>query len=878
MERRQLAHSQLQLAKARSPVDKKPMTIASTSERDPGVRRSAGVAAIWVYNAGLLALAAVLWIEVLRHLDPNPVFSAGVPWWALALVFYLAEAYVVHVQFKREAYTISLSEVGLVLGLYVLSPAGLLGAQLLGAAAALLFVRRQRASKFVFNLAQMALTASVAVIAFRSVAVHGDPFGIAGWTGVLLAVVAASIVGILLVTAAIAIAEGSLDVRKLPIAAGISIVASVGVSSVVLIGIELARADRRSIVLLVLPVAVGVLAFRAFASQAKQHEHLEFLYESMKATQGAPEFSLAVGQLLISARQLVRAEYAELFLFPAGSEQGLRSTIGAQGEMTSHADSIHPADSQMLAALNGSSEALLLPAGRAPHSLDGYLAERSLPDAIVAALRGEDGAFGLLLVGDRSGDVDTFSADDQRLLETFSGHASVMLENGRLERSLAEVTDLKERMRHQAFHDILTGLPNRALFTEKVEAAIGRGDGAAVVLFLDLDDFKSINDTIGHAAGDEVLAEVGRRVQRSIRPGDTAARLGGDEFAVLLESSDRHGSAVVAESLLDALCRPLTLGGREARVRCSVGIAPASSAKTTSELLQNADVAMYCAKSLGKHCFAHYEPKMHVKVRRRHEFAAALQGALERDEIAPVFEPVIDLRDGRVVAFEALARWSSPDRGLVPPREFIPVAEEIGVMPQIGAQIIRRACLAARGWQDAHPSRHDVAVSVNLSPSELADPALAGTVARTLFEARLPAESLMLEITESDVMWDLDAARKRMAELRELGVQLVLDDFGTGHSSLEHLDSFPLDAVKIAKPFVDRLLDPNRDVSFIDTFVRLARSLRIECIAEGIEHAAQVPLLLERGCTLGQGFHFSEPLRESELDAYLVDPPLREAG
>jgi EAL domain-containing protein (putative c-di-GMP-specific phosphodiesterase class I) len=216
-------------------------------------------------------------------------------------------------------------------------------------------------------------------------------------------------------------------------------------------------------------------------------------------------------------------------------------------------------------------------------------------------------------------------------------------------------------------------------------------------------------------------------------------------------------------------------------------------------------------------------------------------------------------------------------RGVVFPREFIPVAEELGLMSELGAHVLRRACLAARGWHEAFPGRRDVAVSVNLSPPELADPALAETVARTLFEARLPAESLMLEITETDAMSDLDSAHKRMAELRELGVKLVLDDFGTGHSSLERLDSFPLDAVKIAKPFVDRLLDPNCDVSFIGTFVRLARSLRLECIAEGVEHAAQVPLLLERGCTLGQGFHFSEPLGEAELHAYLR-APLQDVG
>ena len=845
------------------------MTTGTISPEAGRVRSSRiRIAPIWLYTLGLSGSAIALWAMVLRHMDSTPVVRIAAPWWGLALVFYLAEAYVVHIQFRREAHTISLNEVGLVLGLYALSPGSLLVAQLVGAAVALVFVRRQRAAKLVFNLAQLALTTSVAVLVFRAVAHLGHPFGAAGWIGVLLAAVTASLAGILLVTVAIALAEGGFSIRQLPIPASISIVATIGVSNLVLIAIELARSDNQSIVLLALPAAIGITAFRAFASQARRHEHLEFLYESMKATQGAPEFSLAVGQLLISVRQLVRAEYAEIFLFPAGSEQGLRSKLGGGGEMTAHPDAIGPADQQVLTALVSGIDSIVLAKTRPPHSLDGYLAARGLPDGIIAALRGEEGPFGLIVVGDRSGDVESFNADDKRLLETFVGHASVMLENGRLERSLAEVTDLKERLRHQAFHDILTGLPNRALLTERVEAALVR-DGSAAVLFLDLDDFKAVNDTLGHAVGDELLAEVARRVQRSVRAGDTAARLGGDEFAVLLDSADERATEAVAAALLESMQRPFFLQGRETRVHASIGIAPASSAGSADELLRNADVAMYSAKGAGKHCFSHYEPTMHARVRRRHEFALELQGALERDEIGVVFEPIVDLRDGRIISFEALARWYSHERGVVQPGEFIPVAEESGLMMQIGNTVLRQACRAARHWQDTYRAYRETGVSVNLSPSELANERLADDVARVLFESRLPAESLMLEITESDVMWDIDIAHQRMDELRALGVRLVLDDFGTGRSSLERLDTFPLAAVKIAKPFVDRLLDPACESSFIDAFVRLASSLEMECIAEGIEYGSQVPRLLERGCSLGQGFHFAPPMAADELDEYL---------
>jgi EAL domain-containing protein (putative c-di-GMP-specific phosphodiesterase class I) len=227
------------------------------------------------------------------------------------------------------------------------------------------------------------------------------------------------------------------------------------------------------------------------------------------------------------------------------------------------------------------------------------------------------------------------------------------------------------------------------------------------------------------------------------------------------------------------------------------------------------------------------------------------------------------MRDDRIVAFEALARWHSPTRGVVRPGEFIPVAEETGLMVQIGSTVLRKACVEARRWQHVYPGFQDVAVSVNLSPSEIANENLADDVARVLFETHLSAESLMLEITESDVMWDIDSAHLRMEELRALGVRLVLDDFGTGRSSLERLDTFPLDGVKIAKPFVDRLLDSGPESSFIDAFVRLAQSLEMQCIAEGIEHGAQVPRLLDRGCALGQGFHFALPMNSQELEDYL---------
>ena len=532
-------------------------------------------APIRLYGAGVGLAAVAIWIGVLQATAWEAIAPTRLPWWGFAFVFYLAEAHVVHLQFRREAHAISLGAAGVVLGLYALSPAGLLGATLAGTATALVLARRRDPAGISLALARAALTTAVALVVFRAVAGLGDPFGPAGWAGATLGVVAASLAGSVLLAAGIAIREGSREVRRLRVPVTISLLSAVVVSNLVLLALTLVRAEAASVVLLVLPAAIAVAAFRASVAQTRRQEHLEFLYESMKATQGAPEFTLAVSQLLLAVRQLIRVEYAEILLFPADGQPGLRSVIGPRGASTAHPEALDRADSEADAALDHAGGAIPLAIRRSARPLDGYLAARGLSDGMIARLRGENGAFGILLVGGRSGAVASFNGDDLNLLDTFVGHASVMLENGRLERSLAEVTDLKERLRHQAFHDALTGLPNRALFTERIETALTHTSGAAAVLFLDLDDFKAINDTLGHAVGDEVLIEVGRRVSRCVRSGDTAARLGGDEFAVLLESIDRRGTEGVAESLLRAMRRPFELPGRRAAITASIGIAPA---------------------------------------------------------------------------------------------------------------------------------------------------------------------------------------------------------------------------------------------------------------------------------------------------------------
>jgi diguanylate cyclase (GGDEF)-like protein len=849
------------------------MSIAPTAQlrRLPGISLG-GAWPIWLLSLTLLASGAALWGGVLRHMAPPPAAGVDTPWWALALVFYLVEAYVVHVHFRREAHTISLNEVGLVAGLFLLTPGSLLLAQLVGGGAALAFHRRQRPVKLMFNLGQLTLTTAVAVLVFRAVCDLGSPFGPAGWGAAIGASVLASLLGIVLVAFAIKIVQGEWGIRQLPATAAISVAATLAVSSLTLVAIELGRIDPLALALVLVPGAIVVAAFRALMEQRRQREHLEFLYESMQRTQRAPEFGLAVRQLLIAVRRLARAEYAEILLFPTDSDQGLRSTLSSRGEVLMQPGEITAADRLPLAFAHDGTQTFLLPKAQPEQPLDDCLRVRDLPDGMIAILRGDNGPFGLLIVGDRSSDVDTFKQEDAILLETFAGHASVLIENGRLERSLAEVTGLKEKLSHQAYHDTLTGLGNRALFAEHLEATLRDaedGSSSAAILFLDIDDFKAINDSMGHAIGDELLAEVGRRVRACTRAGELPARLGGDEFAVLLEQTTAEGAQRVAEQLLESLAKPVKIGGRDTYVHASIGIAPATSAATADELLRNADVAMYAAKDAGRNRYSHYQPVMHALVRKRHELALDLERAVERGEIHVVFQPILSLRTGRVVSAEALARWYHPERGHVPPLDFIPIAEQIGLMPTIGQHALQGACRAARTWQEAHSDYADIGLNVNLSPSELVNERLADGVARTLLESRLDPKSLTLEITETSAITHVDSAAERMHELRALGVKLALDDFGTGHSSLERLHELPLTTLKIPKLFIDRLLGSSTDPNLIDAFVRLADSLDLDCVAEGIEHAIQVTRLLDRGCGLGQGFYLGRPMTSDKILGFL---------
>jgi len=851
-------------------------TISAALMRLPGRARRAGPTLnprICALVGILAALAAGLYSGVIHGLPAEVVGPVRLPWWSFAIFFYFAEAYVVHLHFRSEAHTLSLSEFGLVVGLFCTSPEGLVAAHLCGAAAALIVHRRQRPLKAAFNLSLFALCTCLALAVFHGLAGTSAPYGGVSMWAAFLAVASSSLTGVVLVALAISLAEGRPSVGALPVTSILALVSGAACTSLALATVQLLRLSPWFVVLEILPAMSCALAFLAYTVQRRRHEHLGFLYESMRATQSARDFESVVHEFLCAAQRMFRADVAELMVFArSGADQAMRSVRTREGETLMQPTQLTLAERRALETASARTEAILLPRTRSASTLDGYLREREIKDALLIALRSDDGVFGLLLVGDKAGDVTTFDHDDRKLFETFASHASVLLENDRLEQSLAALSELQDQLRHQAFHDGLTGLPNRVLFTERVGQALARAaDGGAwpAVLFLDLDDFKSINDTLGHAAGDQLLFAVAGRVLANVRPEDIPARLGGDEFAVLIQNADDGEPERVAERLVEALRAPFSVQGREVSVTGSVGIASAEQSATADELLRNADIAMYSAKDNGKRGYAAYEPEMHDRMQVRHELAAALDRALERAEIEVHYQPIVALTDGRTVAVEALARWRHPERGFVPPTEFIPIAEETGLMIPVGRAILETACATVRGVQEQFPEHARLAVSVNLSPCELQDSRFVEHVAAVLETTGLAPASLILEITEHGAMSDPDATVAAMHDLRRLGVRLALDDFGTGHSSLSHLRTFPFDLLKIAKPFIDRLRYRPPDPTFVDAIVGLASSLGLETVAEGIEHASQADDVRGLRCTYGQGYHFARPLDAAGLETHL---------
>jgi diguanylate cyclase (GGDEF)-like protein/PAS domain S-box-containing protein len=443
-------------------------------------------------------------------------------------------------------------------------------------------------------------------------------------------------------------------------------------------------------------------------------------------------------------------------------------------------------------------------------------------------------------------------------------------------RDVTERKALEEQLIREALHDPMTGLANRALLRDRVGFALGRArrtGGKVALMIVDLDDFKAVNDGLGHAAGDQVLVALARRLSQCVRPGDTVARLGGDEFAVLLDDASGDGAPdAVGERIQEMLRMPLLIAGQELFANASIGVANAEPGSADAEeLLRNADVAMYMAKGKGKSQMATFHPEMHVEMRDRITLANELRRAVSQEQFSLRYQPLVDLKTRRIIGMEALVRWQHPQRGLVSPIEFIPMAEATGTIVPLGRWIFDQALEAIVGLQAVQaPGERPVSITINLSARQFQEPDLVDQIAASMAAVDVDPWTVVLELTETMLMDDIDGAIETMTALKALGLRLALDDFGTGYSSLSYLRRLPIDILKIDKSFVDSLSTPEGP-GMVQSILRLGDTFRVATLAEGVETDEQLAQLRDLGCTYGQGYLFARPLRRAEVRALLLE-------
>ena len=798
---------------------------------------------------------------------PAQVGGFRMTWWELAIGSYLAELAVVHIRFRKDAYSFSLTEVVLTFGLFTAGRWELILGQALGVFAACAFNRRQPPIKYAFNTAKLTLEAGVAGAIF-DVLRPANPLSAAALGAACLAFLITTVLGTVLIAMVIALSEGKVDpLTTLRILAFGALGALTNACIAVLAVVTLH--DRPDLAwLLVVPLGVVFIAYRAYGEERRQHENLGLLYKSTRSLETLPEVESGIAELLRQVTDIFRAELAEIELFPIEGEDVIRAALTPAGMTSARVDSSEAGRSfnRLVAARPAT---LVAPGSGEDPELEAHLITRGVRRAMVTGLRGEGQLIGTLVVANPVSAVKSFDAGDLRLFEALATHASTVFEKGWLQ----------ARFQHQALHDSLTDLPNRTLLADRVQHALSRrrqpGRQPAVLL-LDLDDFKTVNDSLGHLAGDRLLKEVAQRLHGCLRPEDTPARLGGDEFAILVDEVHGPESALgLAERVMSVIREPFRLEGQEVLMAASVGIALAEPGARAEDLLRSADVAMYTAKNQGKGRPVVFEPSMREAVVQRHILKADLEVGVSQGQFIVHYQPMVSVDTGKVTCLEALVRWNHPRRDMVGPDDFIPLAEETGLIQPLGRQVLARACADMAHWRRSGQLEPDVWLSVNVAARQIQDPAYADGVIEILERTGFPAENLVLELTERSVVDDREETAANMRRLHELGVRIAIDDFGTGYSSLSLLGSHRIDIVKIAKGFIDQLLSDGDGRAFSHAILGLGGTLGITTVAEGVETAEQADLLGSLRCDWAQGYFYARPQNGRDLVANLSVAPAR---
>jgi diguanylate cyclase (GGDEF)-like protein len=811
---------------------------------------------------GLLIAAFLLgglWIDFgVLHIQKGSS-GLGLAFVISAVAFAVTEAVVMHVEVGKNAHSVSLAEVTLTVSLFFVPPAQLPLARLLGGGLVLVILRHQRPMKLLFNLALWVLDVAVASFVFERLqgGLDGGTERIMG--PALAAALAAALIDSLAVNAVISSTSGEVDLARAARFLQSCMTSALGCAIAALVCVGAVAWSPWLLGPIALVVGLYLLGFHNLGSLRAQHGHVKVMYDFAGELGGTPHSDQVVGIVLSRVADLLRAERAALYLVDPDTDQVVKTTRVEEG--LTHTERIAARDvPALIRTVLDRQEPVVIRSGTRDATCQTFLDQYGAKDAVLAGLTGEQELHGVLVLADRLGEVNTFTKDDGLLLQALMSHAAKALANSRL----------VERLDHESLHDSLTGLANRALFTDRLGRALRRTDTGATVLLMDLDRFKEVNDTLGHHHGDLLLQEIASRLSRQMRGDDLLARLGGDEFAVLMTGLDQVHSVSTAERLLQVLSEPMVLHGVEMEVGASIGVVFVPRGRPVEDqdaslVLQRADVAMYAAKKhyTGVHL---YQDELDGYSPRRLALASGLRAAIEQGQMSLRYQPQARVQDGSVLGVEALVRWEHPTYGVVAPDDFISIAEQTGQIRELTAFVMDAALADCSRWLRAG---RRLAMSVNLSVRNLMEPDLVAAVSRLLVRHEVPARLLTLEITESHLMSDPARMSEVLHGLADLGVRLSIDDFGTGYSSLAYLKQLPVSEVKVDKSFVQHLAADDDDAAIVEAVITLAHTLRLAVVAEGVEDEATWDRLRALGCDHLQGYHLARPMREPEFDAWL---------
>ena len=822
--------------------------------------------AIYAFSVSLALVTAALCLKgplqglaPLRELAPQAAMFG-----IICVLWAVADWMPVSLHYRGNTFLVVLEDGPLLLGLVFLSPNLLV----LSAAAAALFVftvvRRQAPMKVTFNVAATALGIAVAAVVFRELLGSHSPVSLAGWTAATAALISFQALSPVALRVVTTLAGQSARKRAGIIQLAIQAMLMAASMCLALAFLDAAWFDPWTVLPLFLVAALIIVAYRGYARLSLRFSSLEHLYDfSRKMGMASLEPSSMSVDVLKEVCTVMRARRAELILAePSGIPR--RITFDDRGASGIEPITLDEASIVTQTIYTGEASLHNSAAEGRTESIDPIAGEYR--DAMVAPLMNRHTAIGAIIAIDRDEELDSFDDDDLKLFGTLVAHASASLERARLVEELRYEVDSKS---HQATHDMLTGLPNRMLFLTRAATALSESKGVAIVL-LDIDRFKDVNDTLGHAIGDRLLCEISERLLRAVSGRATVARLGGDEFALVIADVTEPDRAVaIVNDLNNEMSRPIKMDGLTLAVTASAGIAMAPEhGDDVALLLQRADIAMYVAKER-RGTVEVYSVEHDQSMQRLLMLGGLLTHALETgSELSLMYQPIGDVRSRDIAYVEALCRWNHPVQGFIPPEEFIGIAEQMGLIPQITDFVLNEGCAQLARWREAGIT---IGLAVNVSGREFADINLVERVQTCLRRYDIPAHLLTLEVTETEIMADIGAATKVLYELSARGIKLGIDDYGTGYSSLQYLHRLPVNELKIDRSFVTNLPNEASNRIIVRSSIQMAHSLGLYVIAEGAEDELTCAMLAEAECDFIQGYYLSKPKEASVLQEWLLD-------